>query len=78
MRKRNTSAFTFLSWASFGMAICFVMIGIYNAEWKLVEKGFYAGCMLWAISSAFVLAKVVRDNDEDREDKREREERIRE
>lgn len=71
MRKRNTMAFTFLSWASFALALTFVLVGVWNADWKLVEKGYYAGTMLWAITSAFVLAKVVRDNEEDRNDSRE-------
>jgi uncharacterized membrane protein YiaA len=65
--KRNTAAFTFLAWASFILALSFLIVGIWNTDWPLVEKGYYAGCFLWGISSAFVLAKVVRDNEEDKE-----------
>lgn len=71
MRKRNTNAFTFLSWVSFALALIFVLVGVWNADWELVEKGYYAGSMLWAITSAFVLAKTVRDNEEDRNDRNE-------
>jgi len=66
MRKRNTAAFTFLAWASFVLSSGFVIVGLWNANWALVEKGFYAASMLWCITSAFVLAKVIRDNEEDR------------
>jgi uncharacterized membrane protein YiaA len=67
MRKRNTFAFTGLAWASFILALSFILVGIWNADWELVEKGFYAGSFLWGVSAAFVLAKVVRDNEEDRD-----------
>lgn len=67
-RKRNTTAFTFLAWASFAISVCFFLIAIWNTEWALVEKGYYAGIFIWAVYSAFVLSKVIRDNEEDRED----------
>jgi len=46
----------------------FLLVAIWNADWELVEKGFYAGCFIWGIYSAFVLAKVIRDNEEDADD----------
>lgn len=67
-RKRNTLAFTFLSWASFVLATAFFLVAVWNTEWALEEKGYYAGVFIWALFSAFVLSKVIRDNDEDRED----------
>jgi len=67
-RRRNTMAFTFLAWASFILSFGFLLVAVWNADWALVEKGFYAGCFIWGIFSAFVLAKVVRDNEEDAED----------
>jgi len=66
MQRRNTTAFTFLAWGSFILSFAFLIVGIWNADWSLVEKGFYAGSFIWGIFSAFVLAKVVRDNDEDK------------
>lgn len=65
--KRNTMAFTFLAWASFILSIGFFLIAIWNTEWQLVEKGYYAGIFIWSVYSAFVLSKVVRDNDEDQD-----------
>lgn len=65
MKKRNTVAFTFLAWASFILAVGFFLIAVWNSDWLLVEKGYYAGVFIWAVYSAFVLAKVIRDNEED-------------
>lgn len=61
-------AFTFLAWSSFAISVGFFLVAIWNTEWVLVEKGYYAGTFIWAVYSAFVLSKVIRDNDEDRED----------
>ncbi|MFC7682186.1 YiaA/YiaB family inner membrane protein [Paenibacillus sp. GCM10028914] len=66
-RKRNTFAFTGLAWASFLLALGFILVALWNADWPLVEKGYYAGCTLWAISASIVLQKVVRDNEEDKD-----------
>lgn len=67
-RRRNSGAFTFLAWASLILSVSFLLVGIWNTEWELVEKGYYAGCFIWGIYSAFVLSKVVRDNEEDNEE----------
>ncbi|MCM3670620.1 hypothetical protein M3181_16780 [Mesobacillus maritimus] len=67
MRRRNTPAFTFLAWTSFVLSLAFIFVALWNTDWPLVEKGYYAAATLWAISSAIVLQKVVRDNDEDKE-----------
>jgi uncharacterized membrane protein YiaA len=67
-KKRNTLAFTFLSWASFVLSFLFFLVAIWNTEWQLVEKGFYGGVYIWSVYSAFVLSKVIRDNDDDKED----------
>lgn len=67
-RRRNTTEFLFLAWASFILSFSFLLVAVWNADWALVEKGYYAGCFIWGIFSAFVLAKVIRDNQEDKED----------
>ena len=67
MKKRNTLAFTGMAWASLVLALSFIIVGIWNAPWAVVEKGYYAASFLWGISASFVLAKVIRDNEEDRE-----------
>ena len=67
-RRRNTGAFTFLAWGSFILSVGFLLIAIWNTEWALVEKGYYAGVFIWSVYSAFVLSKVIRDNEEDNEE----------
>jgi uncharacterized membrane protein YiaA len=65
MKKRNTSAYTFMAWGSFALSMIIYFISIWNVEWELVEKGLYSTLFLWAVTSAFTLAKVIRDNEED-------------
>jgi len=64
-RKRNTSAFTFLAWSSFGLALLGMFIGIINLDEPLSVKGFYAVTALFLTMSSFVLQKTIRDNTED-------------
>ena len=64
-RKRNTTAFTFLAWSSFAMALLGMFIGIINLEQPLSVKGYYAVTALFLTMSSFVLQKTVRDNNED-------------
>lgn len=66
-RRRNTAAFTGMAYASFILSLGFILAALYNADWPLVEKGYYAACTFWVIMSAIVLQKVVRDNEEDKE-----------
>lgn len=70
MKRRNTQAFTFLSWASFALALSMMLIGIYTLEEPLSVKGYYLMGTFFLVMSSFVLQKVVRDNAED--DDRER------
>jgi uncharacterized membrane protein YiaA len=67
-RKRNTVEFLFLAWTSLILSLAFVIVGIWNTEWELVEKGYYAGTFLWSLFSAVVLSKVIRDNQEDKDE----------
>ncbi|MEB4798059.1 YiaA/YiaB family inner membrane protein [Paenibacillus chondroitinus] len=71
-RKRNTTAFTFMAWASFIGAFLAMFIGIYTLEESLSVKGYFAVCALFLTMSAFVLQKVIRDNLEDSYDSRKR------
>ncbi|NBD24669.1 hypothetical protein GT019_12370 [Paenibacillus sp. T1] len=73
-RRRNTSAFTFLSWAGFGLAILAQYIGIFNLEEPLAVKGYYAIGGAFLIVSCLVLQKTIRDNEEDRLNRDEAEE----
>lgn len=67
MKRRNTAVFTGLAWTSMVLSLSFIIVGIWNAPWILVEKGYYVAVFLWGLMSAVVLSKVVRDNEEDRE-----------
>nr|WP_274318792.1 YiaA/YiaB family inner membrane protein [Paenibacillus qinlingensis] len=71
-RKRNTTAFTFMAWASFIGAFVAMFIGIYTLEESLSVKGYFAVCALFLTMSAFVLQKVIRDNLEDGYESRKR------
>lgn len=64
-RTRNTSAFTFLAWAGFLIAILAQYIGIYTLEEPLYVKGYYAIAGAFLIVSCLVLQKTIRDNEED-------------
>ncbi|MEK8128545.1 YiaA/YiaB family inner membrane protein [Paenibacillus filicis] len=66
-RRRNTGAFTFLSWAAFATALIAMFIGIVNLNQPLSVQGFYAVTALFLTMSSFVLQKTVRDNKEDQD-----------
>jgi len=42
-----------------------MLIGVYNAGWPLMEKGYYIACTFFLVMSSFVLQKTIRDNQED-------------
>jgi uncharacterized membrane protein YiaA len=65
-RMRNTSAFTFMAWGGFCLAIMFEYIGLYNLQEPLYVKGYYAIGAAFLLVSCLVLQKTVRDNEEDK------------
>ncbi|MBC8111976.1 MAG: hypothetical protein H7Y04_13020 [Verrucomicrobia bacterium] len=60
----NTPAFYFLAWASFAIASIGTIIGLYYLEANLAVKGFFTMSYLFSVSSCFVVAKVIRDKQE--------------
>jgi uncharacterized membrane protein YiaA len=64
-RRRNTPAFTFMAWGAFLIAALFYFVGVWTLDQELSVKGYYAVCGVLIIVTAFVLQKVLRDNDED-------------
>ena len=50
-----------LSWASAGISIALLAIGLFNAELLLSEKGFYAMAYVLSIFAAVTVQKNVRD-----------------
>ncbi|WP_085993251.1 YiaA/YiaB family inner membrane protein [Oceanobacillus senegalensis] len=66
-RRRNTPAFTFLAYFTFAAGVALFLIGLYNAEMELNEKGYYVAVMLLVAVGAILTQKVTRDNSEDDE-----------
>lgn len=56
-----TSIYFGLSWASVGLALSLLAVGLWNAELLLSEKGFYAMAFLLALFSAVTVQKNTRD-----------------
>lgn len=50
-----------LSWASAGISIALLAIGLFNAELLLSEKGFYAMAYVLSLFAAVTVQKNVRD-----------------
>lgn len=68
IKRRNTPAFTVLSYFTFVAGVLLFSIGLYNAEsLQLNEKGYYIACMLLVAVGAILTQKVARDNYEDSE-----------
>lgn len=66
-RRRNTPAFTFLAYFTFAAGVILFVVGLYNANLELNEKGYYIAVMLLVAVGAILTQKVVRDNAEDNE-----------
>tara|TARA_R110001583_G_scaffold152243_1_gene304056 strand:- start:464 stop:892 length:429 start_codon:yes stop_codon:yes gene_type:complete len=60
---KNSSMYQTLSWASSGLAIALLALGLYNAELALSEKGFYAMAYVLSLFAAVTVQKNVRDKD---------------
>ena len=66
-RRRNTPAFTFLSYFTFVAGVALFSIGLFNADMELNEKGYYIAVMILVAVGAILTHKVTRDNAEDNE-----------
>lgn len=60
----NTRAFYILAWISFALSFVGMAIGLIYLPLDFYPKAFLGMTYLFSISSSFVLAKVVRDNQE--------------
>ncbi|WP_158771286.1 inner membrane protein YiaA [Paraglaciecola sp. L1A13] len=60
---KTSSMYQTLSWASSGLAIALLALGLYNAELALSEKGFYAMAYVLSLFAAVTVQKNVRDKD---------------
>jgi uncharacterized membrane protein YiaA len=61
---RPTGAFIAASWGSLGIGILSYIVGLWNAEILLSEKGFYFSVLLLGFYSTISLSKSVRDKSE--------------
>ncbi|KAA9014199.1 YiaA/YiaB family inner membrane protein [Niallia endozanthoxylica] len=67
-RRRNTPAFTILSYFTLIAGILLFCIGLYNEDsLELNEKGYYLAVMILVAVGAILTQKVTRDNYEDAE-----------
>ncbi|WJG10815.1 inner membrane protein YiaA [Aliiglaciecola sp. LCG003] len=57
----TSNIYTILSWASSGLAIGLLVIGLINADLLLSEKGFYAMAYTLSLFAAVTVQKNVRD-----------------
>lgn len=59
--QRPTAAFMGASWAALFVGACVYLIGLWNAQMLLNEKGYYFTLLMYGLFSAVSLQKSVRD-----------------
>lgn len=64
VKQQNTAAFYGQSVASFAIAMTATAIGIYQIDANAWVRAFLAIAVLYLVTSAFTLAKVIRDRQE--------------
>jgi hypothetical protein len=57
----TTSAFVAQAWVSFGVALSAAVVGVWNLPADRWVRAFLALALLYAVTSAFTLAKCLRD-----------------
>jgi len=61
MNQQPSSAFVAASWVALGIGIIGYLIGLWNAEMALNEKGYYFTILMYGLFSVISLQKSVRD-----------------
>ncbi|MFF4171535.1 YiaA/YiaB family inner membrane protein [Streptomyces sp. NPDC001744] len=64
VKQQNTAAYYTQAVISFGVAIAAVAVGVYQLDASAWVRAFLAVSVLYLTTSAFTLAKVVRDRQE--------------
>ncbi len=64
VKQQGTAAFYGQSVASFGVALAATAVGIINLKTDAWVRGFIGIAVLYLVTSAFTLAKVIRDRQE--------------
>lgn len=62
--QRPTAAFVGASWGALLIGSCAFLIGLWNAQMQLNEKGYYLTLLLYGLFAAVSLQKTVRDRAE--------------
>ena len=58
---KPSAAFVGVSWAALLIGICAFIIGLWNADMELNEKGYYFTVLMFGLFSAVSVQKAVRD-----------------
>ncbi|MCL6417220.1 hypothetical protein MIB92_16285 [Aestuariirhabdus sp. Z084] len=58
---KPTPAFVGASWAALGVGVAAYLLGLWNANMELNEKGYYLTILMFGLFSAVSLQKTVRD-----------------
>ncbi|WP_327237326.1 YiaA/YiaB family inner membrane protein [Streptomyces sp. NBC_01317] len=64
VKQQNTGAYYGQAVLSFGLALAAISLGIYRLDADAWVRGFLAIAVLYLTTSAFTLAKVIRDRQE--------------
>ena len=62
MNQQPTAAFIFASWTALLVGIVGYLVGLWNAEMLLSEKGYYFTVLMFGLFGAVSVQKSVRDN----------------
>ena len=65
MGQKPTGAFVFVSWVALLVGVVAYLIGLWNAEMWLSEKGYYFAVLMFGLFGAVSVQKSVRDRMED-------------
>jgi hypothetical protein len=61
---RDTPAWIFFAWTSFGLSVTLMSFGIYYMPVQLWIKGYLVMGLFFTIGSTFTLSKMIRDRHE--------------
>jgi uncharacterized membrane protein YiaA len=67
---KTSKAYYLMAWASSGIAIALLVLGLYNADLLLSEKGFYAMSYVLSLFAAITVQKNIRDKTQNEDDEK--------
>lgn len=67
---KTSKAYYLMAWISSGIAIGLLIIGLYNADLLLSEKGFYAMSYVLSLFAAITVQKNIRDKTQNENDEK--------